>query len=178
MPTKQSEIPLHILLVEDNEDDVAIAKRVFAKSGVPIRLHVANDGKEALELLAKPTYWRSRKRSSPLPDLALLDLSMPRMGGLAVLRHMKADPGLRTVPVIVLTGETDEYPLRECMQLGTNMYLLKPMAMSDVVNIVLDVQRHWTEMPAAKRPTNRQVDGPSRSIDGAKSGKRRRQSDA
>ncbi|MDZ4278184.1 MAG: response regulator [Dehalococcoidia bacterium] len=135
---------LQVLLVEDNDLDVEIAKRVFAKSGVAVYLHIARDGQEALDFL-----WQRRneeEQPGPLPDLALLDLNLPMVDGIQILRRMKSDPRLSAIPVVVLTGESSERPLRECMELGTNLYLMKPMAISDVLNVFVGVQRYWTAL--------------------------------
>ncbi len=134
---------LHVLLVEDNELDVEIAKQVFARSGAAAYLHVVRDGPEAVDFLYRHRYRGNRFRASPLPDVVLLDLNLPTGNGIDILRQMKADPRLRTIPVVVLTGNRGEKVLRESMELGTNLYLLKPMAIADVMNMVAGVQKYW-----------------------------------
>jgi len=136
--------PIHVLLVEDNDDDIEIAKHVLAKSGVAARLHIVRDGREALDFLYHRRRWRDRRGGgSVVPDLALLDLRLPKIDGLAVLQQMRSDRRLRSIPVVVLTGEANDRLLRACMEFGANMYLVKPMAMEDVMNILAGVQRYW-----------------------------------
>jgi len=140
---KHAENEIEVLLVEDDEDDAALAERVLAKSGVAVRLHIARNGQEALDFLYK------RKSGDPStgefspPDLVLLDMNMPLVGGLDVLRQMKADPSLSTIPVVVLTGEADQELMHECMELGTNIYLVKPLEIADIMNIVVGVRKQW-----------------------------------
>jgi CheY-like chemotaxis protein len=134
--------PFEILLVEDNDDDVAIAQRALAKSGMPSHLRVAKDGQEALDvLLRRGPSADAGDETTRLPDVILLDLGLPVVSGLDVLRRVKANPALRHIPVVVLTGSADEELLRLCMELGTNMYLVKPMALADAMNIVVGMQR-------------------------------------
>ncbi|MCH8938895.1 MAG: response regulator [Gemmatimonadetes bacterium] len=128
---------LRILLVEDSDADVLIARRALAKSGVAFRLDIARDGREALDLLyGRKTPEPDVDECSLLPHLVLLDMELPRVSGLGVLTQIKVDPRLRTIPVVVLTGSTDEEQRRACMDLGASMYLLKPPATEDVVNMV------------------------------------------
>jgi two-component system response regulator len=139
------EATLRILLVEDNDDDVAITRRVLAKSGVICRLDVAKDGDEALQLLAGSD---GRKE---LPSLVLLDVGLPGISGLEVLRRMKQDALLRLVPVVILTGSRDRRQLEACIDLGPNLYLEKPVAIVDVVYMVLGVHKYWIATQTAPR---------------------------
>lgn len=129
-----------VLLVEDNEDDVKAAQRLLSRSGALISLHVCRDGEEALQFL----YERRDQDGARLPDLVLLDLRLPMVSGTEVLRRMKADRKLHTIPVVVLTGLAVEEQLWMCLELGTHMFLTKPLAIEDVMNVVIGVERHWT----------------------------------
>ena len=136
---------LDIILVEDNEDDVEQVKRVLARSGLDARLLIALDGQEARDVLSRA------KRASEAPAegpqrsrLVLLDLQLPQADGRELLRWMKAEPALRSVPVVVLTGSAAQEPIRECLELGCQMYLLKPIDIADIANIVWGVGRFWT----------------------------------
>ena len=140
----QSAIAIPVLLVEDNEIDVEITKRVLARSGLNVRLDIATNGEEALDLLAR----RNRdvgplREEAALPRLILLDLRLPGVDGREVLRRIKNDPELCSIPVAVLTGSTDQRPMMECMAIGGNMYFVKPITASDALNIMTVVQKYW-----------------------------------
>jgi len=130
---------LRIVVVEDNADDIEILRRCFAKSGAPTRLRIAQDGEEARRLLEV----FSGETAVALPDLILLDLGLPRTRGIDLLRLIRRPGQLRTVPVVVSTGNGDERLLRQCMELGTNLYILKPIALADVMNVIVGVKRYW-----------------------------------
>jgi CheY-like chemotaxis protein len=131
---------IDVLLVEDNEDDVAVAQRLLRRSGALVSLHVCRDGEEALRFLNE----RGNEDEGGLPDIVLLDLHLPTVNGIEVLRRMKADRKLHSVPIIVTTGLPVEGQLWMCMELGAHMFLSKPLTIEDVVNVVIGVTRHWT----------------------------------
>jgi len=139
-----AQTPLPVLLVEDNEIDIEITRRVVARSSSPIDLTVARDGAEALALLLG-------EPSRPLPRLVLLDLGLPQFDGQEVLRRIKNHPDLSPVPVAVLTGATGERPLQECLRLGSNMYFVKPISVADVTNLVTTVRKYWEVLAALQR---------------------------
>lgn len=118
-----SEETLHVLLVEDDEVDREAARRAFEEFGLLSRLHVAEDGEDALEQL------RSKLGSPelPAPLLILLDLKMPRMGGLEFLRELRADPDLQGLPVVVTTVSAMKRDVRDAYDLGVEGYLIKPV---------------------------------------------------
>lgn len=127
-----------ILLVEDNDDDVEMVKRMLGRSGAGARLEVVGDAAEVLHTL------RSSARDDPsVPIVVLLDLLLPAAHGLDVIQAIRADRRLAGTPIVVLTGCSDITLLRRCMDAGTNMYLLKPLNVADVMNILLGVRRYW-----------------------------------
>jgi len=140
----QREAAIPVLLVEDNEIDVEITRRVLATSGLNVRLAVARDGNEALDVLFGET-----GRGSPawedtqLPRLIVLDLGLPGIDGREVLRRIKNDSSLCPIPVAVLTGATEAGPMLECMHIGGNMYFVKPMTVADALNVISAVQKYW-----------------------------------
>jgi chemotaxis family two-component system response regulator Rcp1 len=128
--------PVHILLVEDNPQDVEITKRALEKGQVKNRLTVARDGQEALDILD------AIKGDDP-PSLILLDLNMPRLNGIEVLQVIKADPNLRRIPVIVLTTSTREEDVVRAYDLGVNTFISKPVRFEDFMRVVMTIQEYW-----------------------------------
>ncbi len=125
-----------ILLVEDDDVDVMTVKRAFKHLQVPNRLEVEPHGEDALTAL-------TRKRES-LPCLILLDLNMPRMGGLACLRLIKEQHALRTIPVVILTTSNDEHDKIKSFELGAAGYMIKPMGFDRFVDLLNTIIRYWT----------------------------------
>lgn len=139
--------PVHILLVEDNPQDVEITRRALEKGQVKNRLTVARDGQEALDIL------EAIKDDDP-PSLILLDLNMPRLNGIEVLQVIKADPNLRRIPVIVLTTSTREEDVVRAYDLGVNTFISKPVRFEDFMRVVMTIQEYWiliATLPAAAR---------------------------
>ena len=133
---------LNILLVDDDEIDVMTVKRAFSKANIANKLFVATDGYEALDLL----------RSDAIPALrrlVLLDLNMPRMNGIEVLRAIRADPSLHALTVIVLTTSNEDRDRVEAYQLNVAGYLLKPVTFHAFADVMTTLNKYWTlmEMP-------------------------------
>lgn len=132
-----SDRPLNILLVEDDEIDVMNVRRAFRKGEIPHALHVAGNGEEALAML----------RHGPLPRerrLVLLDLNMPRMNGIEFLNALRADPDLRSTPVVVLTTSNDERDKLDAYNLNVAGYLVKPVTFQSFVELMRTLDRYWT----------------------------------
>lgn len=139
---------MSILLVEDNEIDVEITKRVLAKSEPGIDLTVARDGKEALDLLfQRPETAREAGRT----QLILLDLRLPLMDGRELLRRIKDHPELGAIPVAVLTGMGGERTMLECLALGGNMYFSKPITAADAAVLLPAVRKYWAAIARARQ---------------------------
>jgi hypothetical protein len=134
--------PLPILLVEDNEIDIAITERVFSRSGVSVRLRIVRDGEEALDVLLGGSPGEG-SGGEELPRLVLLDLGLPRIEGQEVLKRIKDHADISAIPVAILSGSSGERPLLECMALGANMYYVKPISQSDVSRLVPAVEKYW-----------------------------------
>lgn len=134
---------LPVLLVEDNEIDIAITQRMIARSAPDIALSVARGGAQALEVLFDS--------AGPAPRLVLLDLGLPDVAGQEVLRRIKDHLQLSIVPVAVLTGAAREHVMMDCLRLGGNMFFVKPIAASDVRNLVTAVRRYWEVMETLQR---------------------------
>lgn len=133
---------INILLVEDDEVDVMNVKRAFKKNNITNPLYVASNGLEALKML------RVTGGQSPIVPpkrrLILLDLNMPRMGGLEFLQELRSDPELKTIPVVVLTTSNQDQDRLEAYQLNVAGYLLKPVTFSNFVEIMATLNNYWT----------------------------------
>ena len=131
-----------ILLVEDNPDDIALTMEVFDRVQVKNSVHIAHDGAEALEYLfgADPA---SRAPLKNRPKLILLDLNLPKVDGIEVLRRVKADENARTIPVIVLTASGNSSQIEECRKLGAEIYIVKPMDFERFCEVVPRLSGYW-----------------------------------
>ncbi len=142
-----------ILLVEDNIDDIELTRRAFHRIDNENQIDVATDGAEALDYLFR----RGKHAERPegfLPDLILLDLRLPRLDGIEVLRAIRADARTRLLPVVVLTSSTEEIDLINCYNEGANSYLRKPVDFSRMLDLVKSLQEYWLELnepPPPKR---------------------------
>jgi two-component system response regulator len=118
-----------VLLVEDNPDDVDLALMAFRMVGVPVEVDVARDGAEALDYL-----FSSGSRSGaplPSPSVVLLDLKLPRVDGLEVLRRMRSDERTRRIPVVILTTSAEDRDLEDIADIGVDRYVRKPVSFSE-----------------------------------------------
>ena len=137
---------LNILLVDDDEVDVMTVQRAFQKNNIKNRLYIASNGLEALTML------RDGDQSlflSATRKLILLDLNMPKMGGIDFLRELRADPNLRAIPVIVLTTSNEEKDKVDAYKLNVAGYIVKPVTFSKFVEVMAALNEYWTlsEMP-------------------------------
>jgi len=134
-----------MLLVEDNPDDVDLIKHAFRKVQVPHQLEVANDGEQAIAYLAGQTALDNEGQRS-LPAMVLLDLKLPRQSGFAVLQWIRANPGLRHVPVVVLTSSGQDEDVRRAYELCANSYLVKPIRCDALIDMVRTLSRYWADL--------------------------------
>ncbi len=131
--------PIHVLLVEDNPGDADLTRETLETSKVRIHISVVVDGTEALAfLLRQPPF-----ASAPVPDLILLDLNLPRMGGRELLAEIKRHPQLRCIPVVVLTTSDAEQDISRSYELGANCYVTKPVGLEAFQSIVRSVEGFW-----------------------------------
>ena|SRR5579884_3364238 len=134
--------PVKILLVEDNLQDIEITRRAFSKGRVKNELIVVRDGQEALDYL----YHRGKysdPAASPRPGMILLDLNLPKVGGMEVLQQIKKDDALKSIPVIVLTASPREEDVVRTYNLGVNTYIQKPVEFDNFMRVVHAVQEYW-----------------------------------
>ena len=135
-------MPKVILLVEDNQDDEELALLAFKKGQVANRIVVARDGVEAIEYLMGS----GRYADVPdhvLPQMVLLDLKLPKVDGLEVLRRIRSEPRTRRIPVIILTSSREEEDLIRSYDLGANSYVRKPVDFQQFVEAVRQLQLYW-----------------------------------
>jgi two-component system response regulator len=131
-----------ILLVEDNADDEALALRALKKHTNENKIHVARDGVEALDFLFCTNAYADRDPQD-LPKLILLDIKLPKMDGLEVLRRIRADKRTRLVPVVLLTSSREEQDLVEGYQSGANSYVRKPIDFDEFLEAVRQLSSYW-----------------------------------
>jgi CheY-like chemotaxis protein len=131
--------PAQILLVEDNPGDVRLTKEAFKQGRIENDLHVVSDGAEALSFLDG----RGEYADTPRPDLILLDLNLPGTDGEEVLAELKADPALRSIPVIVLTSSRAEEDVVRSYELHANAYLTKPVDPDEFIETVRAFEKFW-----------------------------------
>lgn len=130
-----------ILLVEDNPDDEALTLRAFAKNNIGNRIVVVRDGAEALDWLFKRE--RHQGRSEPDPQVVLLDLKLPKIDGLEVLRQIRENPRTRLLPVVILTSSKEESDLLRGYELRANSYIRKPVDFARFVESVRELGMYW-----------------------------------
>ncbi|OLE97504.1 MAG: two-component system response regulator [Cyanobacteria bacterium 13_1_20CM_4_61_6] len=138
-----------ILLVEDNPDDEALTRRALAKNNIQNEVRVARDGAEALDLLF------GTGGHAVAPELVLLDLKLPKVDGLEVLRRIRADERTRLLPVVILTSSREERDLVSGYGLGANSYIRKPVDFGQFVEAVRQLGLYWlvlNEPPPPQRP--------------------------
>ncbi|MCK6583738.1 MAG: response regulator [Anaerolineales bacterium] len=131
-----------ILLVEDNPDDEALTVRAFDKNKIANNLTVVRDGAEALDFLfCTGTY--SGRDPRIMPEVILLDLKLPKVDGLEVLRRIRADERTRILPVVILTSSKEEQDLIKSYSLGANSYIRKPVNFSQFVEAIHQLGMYW-----------------------------------
>ena len=130
-----------ILLVEDNPDDVELALRAFKKSNIQNEIVVAEDGVAALEYLFSTGRYAGRKPG--LPEVVLLDLKLPKLDGLEVLRRLRADDRTKRLPVVVLTSSSEDQDVLRSYDLGANSYVRKPVDFGQFVEAARQLGLYW-----------------------------------
>ena len=133
---------IEILLVEDNESDLELTLHALRKENLANSIHVARDGEEALDFLFCNGAHSDRSFSAP-PRLVLLDLKLPKVDGMEVLRRLKGDPRTITIPVVILTSSREERDLVESYGLGANSYIQKPVDFEQFRETVKSAGFYW-----------------------------------
>jgi CheY-like chemotaxis protein len=130
---------MNILLVEDNEGDARLLRELLQETNKSVCLHVVANGIEAMEFLR----YQGPYSEAPRPDLVLLDLSMPKMDGLEVLAQVKANPWLKTIPLIVLTTSQAEMDIDQSYKLMASCYLVKPAELKVFEALIKSLNEFW-----------------------------------
>jgi len=140
-----------ILLVEDNEDDIALTLRAFEKQKLVNKIFVVRDGAEALEYLFFRGKYQDRP-SADMPQVVLLDIKLPKVGGLEVLKQIRENDATRLLPVVILTSSQEEKDMIQGYSLGANSYVRKPVDFVQFMDAVRQLGLYWlllNEVPGA-----------------------------
>lgn len=132
-----SQVPVDILLVEDNPDDAELTLHALRKAKLANEIHVLRDGAEALDFLHGPQATQSK------PRVILLDLKLPKVSGLEVLKRLKADPATSKIPVVVMTSSREDRDVEEAYKLGVNSYVVKPVEFEGFTQAVCNLGLYW-----------------------------------
>jgi len=137
----------HILLIEDNPDDVELTLRAFRRGDIQNEIRVARDGREALDWLHG-----ENPASGLLPTVVLLDLHLPRIDGLEVLRRIRADARTSLLPVVILTSSDEPSDLHDGYRFGANSFVRKPVAFADLIDAARQIGRYWLGLNEVPSP--------------------------
>lgn len=146
------ERPLTILMAEDNEHDILATQRAFKKHNIKNPLHIVNDGEECLDYLHRRGKY-AELGAAPWPGILLLDIKMPKMDGLKVLKHIREDEHLGLLPVIILTVSKEEEDRIESYKLGASAYIKKPVEFINFAEAIKRINLFWevVELPDLKK---------------------------
>jgi CheY-like chemotaxis protein len=133
---------IEILLVEDSQDDLDMTLRALRKSNLANRIQIARDGAEALEFIFCQGAYAGRKIEN-VPKLILLDLKLPKVDGLEVLRRVKGDPRTKMIPIAILTSSKEQKDVIESYGLGVNSYVVKPVNFENFATAVQELGMYW-----------------------------------
>lgn len=134
--------PFEILLLEDNPGDIDLTREALEESGMNYHLNVVRDGEEAIAFLQR----EGKYADAPRADIILLDLNLPKMDGREVLAKIKTDPGLRRIPVVVLSTSAAEQDILKSYDLHANCYITKPVDFEQFIAVVKAVETFWLDI--------------------------------
>jgi len=142
---------IEILLVEDNEGDARLTQEALTETKVANKLHWVEDGEEAMEFLRR----KGKHANVPRPHVILLDLNLPKKDGREVLAEIKKDPGLRRIPVVILTASEAETDILKTYDLHANCYITKPIDLDQFLKVVKAIESFW--LTIVKLPNSRSL---------------------
>ena len=135
-------IEVEVLLVEDNPDDAELTIRALKKNNLVNKIYHVKDGDEALDFLfAQGNY--SHRTIENAPKVILLDLKMPKVNGIEVLKVLKVDERTKKIPIVILTSSKEDPDIQECYRLGVNSYVVKPVSFDEFSKAVSDLGLYW-----------------------------------
>lgn len=135
-------LPIEILLVEDSTTDLELTLRALKKANLANRIETVRDGEEALDFLFARNHYLGRSLDEK-PRLVLLDLKLPKVDGLEVLKAIKSDPRTRSIPVVVLTSSSQQRDIVESYDLGVNSYIVKPVDFDGFSSAIAELGLYW-----------------------------------
>lgn len=135
-----------ILLIEDNPVDVDLTIRAFKKQNLTNPIEIARDGEEAINMIEK---WKDRKL---IPVVILLDLKLPKINGLEVLKEIKTHPVFKKIPVVVLTSSAEDSDINAAYNLGANSYIVKPVQFDKFIEVAAQIELYWTVLNISNIP--------------------------
>jgi len=138
-----------ILMVEDNEDDIAVAMWALKKHNLRDKVAVVRDGQEALDSL--------RSQTQAQPKVLLLDLNMPRVDGRELLKRLRSDERTRTLPVVVVSSSLEAKDIAECYRLGANSYVCKRYSAANAGEYLVEIIRYWVDLNRVSEPSRANV---------------------
>lgn len=142
MQDKEAERTVDILLVEDNPGDALLMEEALKDGAMTNRLNVVSNGDQALNFL----YQRGEYRAAERPDLIMLDLNLPKKDGREVLAEIKSDPGLMTIPIVVITTSKSEEDILKSYNLHANCYITKPVRLNQFFEVVKNIEKFWFDL--------------------------------
>lgn len=152
--------PQVVLSVDDNDVDGALLERAFKRTSIPARLYRVSEGPQALAYLSGDGIYRDRD-SYPLPDLVLLDLAMPKMSGVEVLRWIRGQTGVNKTKVLIFTSSEKPEDFKTANEIGADGYLLKPTKFDDLKKLVKQIQDEWLDQKKKKASGKKKAEGES-----------------
>ena len=136
------EIAAEIILVEDNPSDADLIKRALNKNNVANKILHLKDGQEVIDYLFGEGQWKGRTTANT-PKVILLDLKMPKVSGIEVLKKIKSNEQMMGIPVVILTSSKEDPDIKECYKLGVNSYVVKPVGFEDFSTTVAQLGLYW-----------------------------------
>ena len=145
--------PVDILLVEDDQDHVELILRALKDNNLLNEVYVVKDGQEALDFMYRQGSY-SDETKFPRPGLILLDIKLPKIDGIEVLKRLKTDPRFKSIPIIMLTTSTRDEEIAESYDCGANSYVVKPMDFEDFTKKVRELKLYWTIINSLPKEVN------------------------